>query len=174
MAEKTLDELKDIADGLGLKYHPTISAAKLADKIEEFASEPEEAPVAPAKKKKTPKEIRQAATKLVRVRVTCMNPAKRDWDGEIFMVGNRHTGTLRKYVPFGVDWHVPQMILDMIKARQCQVFQSVKRRTSGGDISSREGKLVKEFAVETLPDLTETELKELAQRQAMAKGTAGA
>jgi hypothetical protein len=135
MAEKTLDELKDIADGLGLKYHPTISAAKLADKIEEFASEPEEAPVAPAQKK-TPKEIRQGATKLVRVRVTCMNPAKRDWDGEIFMVGNRHTGTLRKYVPYGVDWHVPQMILDMIKARQCQVFQSVKRRTAGGDISS--------------------------------------
>jgi hypothetical protein len=171
MAEKTLDELKDIADGLGLKYHPTISAAKLADKIEEFASEPEEAPVAPAKKK-TPKEIRQAATKLVRVRVTCMNPAKRDWDGEIFMVGNRHTGTLRKYVPYGVDWHVPQMILDMIKARQCQVFQSVKRRTAGGDISSREGKLVKEFAVEILPPLKE--LAELAQRQAMAAGTSGA
>jgi hypothetical protein len=173
MAEKTLDELKDIADGLGLKYHPTISAAKLADKIEEFASEPEEAPVASAKKK-TPKEIRQAATKLVRVRVTCMNPAKRDWDGEIFMVGNRHTGTLRKYVPYGVDWHVPQMILDMIKARQCQVFQSVKRRTAGGDISSREGKLVKEFAVEILPPLTEKELAELAQRQAMAAGTSGA
>lgn len=173
MAEKTLDELKDLADGLGLKYHPTISAAKLADKIEEFASEPEEAPVAPTKKK-TPKEIRQAATKLVRVRVTCMNPAKRDWDGEIFMVGNRHTGTLRKYVPYGVDWHVPQMILDMIKARQCQVFQSVKRRTAGGDISSREGKLVKEFAVEILPPLTEKELAELAQRQAMAAGTSGA
>ena len=173
MAEKTLDELKDIADGLGLKYHPTISAAKLADKIEEFATEPEEVPVAPAQKK-TPKEIRQAATKLVRVRVTCMNPAKRDWDGEIFMVGNRHTGTLRKYVPYGVDWHVPQMILDMIKARQCQVFQSVKRRTAGGDISSREGKLVKEFAVEILPPLTEKELAELAQRQAMAAGTSGA
>lgn len=173
MAEKTLDELKDLADGLGLKYHPTISAAKLADKIEEFASEPEEAPVAPTKKK-TPKEIRQDATKLVRVRVTCMNPAKRDWDGEIFMVGNRHTGTLRKYVPYGVDWHVPQMILDMIKARQCQVFQSVKRRTAGGDISSREGKLVKEFAVEILPPLTEKELAELAQRQAMAAGTSGA
>ncbi len=173
MAEKTLDELKDLADGLGLKYHPTISAAKLAEKIEEFAAVPEEAPVAKTKKK-TPQEIRKAATALVRVRVTCMNPAKRDWDGEIFMVGNRHTGTLRKYVPFGVDWHVPQMILDMLKARQCQVFQSVKRRTAGGDISSREGKLVKEFAVEILPDLTETELKELAQRQAMAKGTAGA
>lgn len=173
MAEKTLDELKDIADGLGLKYHPTISAAKLADKIEEFATEPEEVPVVPAQKK-TPKEIRQTATKLVRVRVTCMNPAKRDWDGEIFMVGNRHTGTLRKYVPYGVDWHVPQMILDMIKARQCQVFQSVKRRTAGGDISSREGKLVKEFAVEILPPLTEKELAELAQRQAMAAGTSGA
>ena len=67
MAEKTLDELKDIADGLGLKYHPTISAAKLADKIEEFATGPAEEPVAEPAKKKTPDEIRKAATKLIRV-----------------------------------------------------------------------------------------------------------
>lgn len=107
------------------------------------------------------------ATKLVRIRVTCMNPAKKEWEGEIFTVGNSVIGTHKRFVPFNADegWHVPQIMLDMIKNRECQVFITEKSKHG---VSVRRGKLIKEFAVEVLPPLTEEELKDLAQRQAMA------
>lgn len=115
------------------------------------------------------KRIRMEANRLVRIRVACMNPAKKEWQGEIFTTGNAAVGTLKKFVPFNVEegWHVPKMILDMIQARQCQVFVTKKAKNG---IKVREGKLIKEFNVEILPDLTEDELHDLAQRQAMAGG----
>lgn len=125
------------------------------------------APVESAGQKR--KRLKAEAEKLVRIRVACMNPAKKEWHGEIFTVGNSAVGTLRKYVPFNNDegWHVPQMILTMIQERQCQVF--VNKKTERG-VTVREGKLIKEFAVEIMPELTPVELRELARRQAMAAG----
>jgi hypothetical protein len=111
------------------------------------------------------------AGELVRIRVTCMNPAKREWSGEIFTAGNATVGTFKKYVPFGIEegWHVPRIIFNMIMERRCQIFQSVPDGRGG---KKRVGKLIPEFAVEVLPNLTPDELRALAQRQAMANGTA--
>lgn len=113
------------------------------------------------------RRIRLQANELVRIRVGCMNPAKKDWEGEIFTVGNSAVGTLKRFVPFNNEegWHVPRMILDMMQARQCQVFVTKKAKNG---IKVREGKLIKEFNIEILPSLDEDELKELARRQAMA------
>ena len=112
--------------------------------------------------------LQKSASELMRIRVTCMNPAKKEWEGEIFTVGNAVVGTFKKYVPFNADegWHVPRIIYEQLKDRECQVFTTV--RDSRGN-STRKGKLIKEFAIEVLPNLTEEEIKELAQRQAMAK-----
>ena len=114
-------------------------------------------------------KLRKQANALVRIRVTCMNPAKVEWDGEVFTTGNMAVGTLSKFVPFNNDegWHVPQMILQMIQDRQCQIFTSV--RDARGNVS-RKGKLIKEFAVEIMDPLTPEELKDLAQRQALGGG----
>ena len=111
---------------------------------------------------------KREASELVRIRLTCMNPNKREWEGEIFSAGNSLVGTFTKYVPFNVDdgWHVPQIILEMIRARQCQIFYTEKSRNG---VNVRKGKLIKEFNVEVLPPLTPAELHDLAQRQAMAK-----
>src|SRR5690606_32581434 len=111
---------------------------------------------------------KREAEELVRIRVTCMNPAKKEWEGEIFTAGNSTVGTFKKYVPFNADdgWHVPRIIYNQIIQRQCQVFYSVKDERGN---SIRKGKLIKEFAVEVLPQLTKEELQELARRQAMAK-----
>lgn len=110
------------------------------------------------------------ANRLVRVRITCMNPNKRDWAGEIFTISNSLVGTFKKYVPFNASegYHVPNIIYQAILERKCQVFvtgtdsrgQRVKRAAS-----------IQEFGVEVLPSLTPEELKSLAQRQAMANGT---
>jgi hypothetical protein len=96
-----------------------------------------------------------------------MNPAKKEWEGEIFSVGNAVVGSFTKYVPFNAEegWHVPHMIYQMICDRQCQVFYTVS--DSRGN-KTRRGKLIKEFSVEVMPQLTAEELHDLAQRQAMS------
>lgn len=167
-APDELTALKERADLLGVKYHPSISLEKLKDKVN-AALAPSEEEVKQDKAKDKRAELQKKASELVRIRVTCMNPAKKEWEGEIFTVGNAAVGTFKKYVPFNADegWHVPRIILQQIQERQCQVFYASKD-DKGRPI--RKAKLIKEFAVEVLPPLTEKELKELAQRQLMAKG----
>lgn len=116
------------------------------------------------------RRIRNNANELVRINVTCMNPAKKEWAGEIFTVGNNAVGTIKKFVPFNTEdgWHVPRMILQVMQARQCQIFYTEKQKNG---IKVRKGKLIKEFGIEILPPLTEEELEELARRQAMASGS---
>jgi hypothetical protein len=116
---------------------------------------------------------RQEAARLVRIRLTNMNPMKKDWQGEIITVSNSVVGTFRKYVPFNAEegWHVPNIIFQALKARQCQIF--VNGRDDRGNAVKR-SKQVPEFAIEELDPLSPAELQELAQRQAMAGSTANA
>jgi hypothetical protein len=185
LAAAELEDLKERAKLLGVKFHPSIGADSLREKIKEFqeaalAKDSEDAPVvqaASAVPELSAKEvetrriagIRANAEKLIRIRVTCMNPAKKDWNGEIITVSNRAVGTLKKFVPFNADdgWHVPNMIFEVMKARECQVFVTAKSKNG---VAVRKGKLIKEFAIEVLDPLTPQELGDLARVQAMAAG----
>lgn len=173
-----LEVLKARADRLGISYHPSIKVEKLREKLEkEMSGEvPEKAaPTKVVKEEETEGQRnnrkRLEATELIRIRVTCMNPQKKDWDGEIFTTGNAIVGTIKKYVPFNADegWHVPRMIYQQMLERQCQVFYTVTNRNG---VKTRAGKLIREFNIEVLPPLTMEELKDIAQRQAMAAGSA--
>ncbi|TXH17424.1 MAG: hypothetical protein E6R03_03985 [Hyphomicrobiaceae bacterium] len=124
---------------------------------------------APETKETKRSRLRKEAMKLVRIRVTCMNPAKKEWEGETFTAGNSVTGTVTKYVPFNIDdgWHVPNIIYKMMRRRECQTFVNVR----GPDGKSvKRGKMIREFAIEVLDPLSPQELHDLAQRQAMSKG----
>jgi hypothetical protein len=169
-----LAALKARADMMGISYHPSIGLEKLREKVSAALQDPAdeakpEAPVVAGAETAGQRmsRLKREASKLVRIRVTCMNPAKKEWEGEIFSVGNSVVGSFTKYVPFNTDegWHVPHMIYQMIVDRQCQVFQTIS--DSRGN-KTRKGKLIKEFSVEVLPPLTPEELHDLAQRQAMA------
>lgn len=172
-----IDTLKARADKMGISYHPSIGAEKLREKIDAAlaeanpnqATEDTDTASEGETRNQRVRRLRSEASKLVRIRVTCMNPNKKDWEGEIFTVSNSVVGTFKRYVPFNAEegWHVEQIILNQLKQRECQIF--VKKRERNG-LQSSEGKLIKEFAIEVLPPLTEKELKELAQRQAMAAG----
>ena len=109
------------------------------------------------------------ARKLVRIVVTCMNPNKRDWEGEMYTVSNSIVSE-SKFVPFNNEegWHVPQILLDHMQDRECQIFYT--KKNSRGD-KTKHGKLIKELGIRILPPLSLQELDELAQRQAMAAGT---
>ena len=181
-----LDELKALADTMGVSYHPSIGIDKLREKMDEVdtALKPVADPVseddpAPAKKLDEPKSLKnktqsakERAMKLVRIRLACMDPSKQGLPGEIFSTGNKYTGRIKKYVPYDTDWHVPSMLLKMIQARKTQIFVKKKERTdSGAMVEITKGKTVKAYSVEILPDLTEKELKELGQRQLARSGT---
>lgn len=169
-----LSTLKARATLLGISFHPSISLAKLREKVNSAATssdEPDnevnESTVSESLSEKRARK-RKEASELVRIRVACMNPAKKEWDGEIIAAGNSLVGTFTKYVPFNAEdgYHVPHIIYQQLLERQCQIF--VSHRDERGN-TSRKGKLIKEFAIEVLPKLTKEELTELAQRQAMAK-----
>lgn len=181
-----LDTLKQRADLMGINYHPSIGLEKLKEKVngqlnkdaiveDDKASMNDDGKLPPIVEFLTNAEFsrltlrrrRKNAGSLVRVRVVCMNPNKKDWEGEIFSVGSAKLGTFKKFVPFNAEdgWHIPQIMLDMIKERKCSVFHTVKGPKGE---KMRKAKLVPEFSVEILPPLTKEELKDLAQKQAMA------
>ena len=180
MSEQTaetleLDALKETATELGISFHPNISLEKLKIRVADAMVNPTPEPVAEGPTEKTPEEVKAAALKLVRVQVTCMDPSKREYEGTILQTGNKLIGTVKKYVHFNEPWHVPHCIYDMLKNAKYQTFVTKQVMTSAGIPQEiKEGKLVPTYAVSVLPDLTEAELKDLAQRQAMANGTAAA
>jgi len=176
-----LTALKSRADLMNLSYHPNIGLetlrkkvnAAMADEPEAEEAPPESKPAAKAAEGETDMQRRlrkrREATALVRIRIQCMNPAKKEWPGEIISIGNNLVGNLTKYIPFTdaeAGWHVPRMLYQHLADRQCQVFVN---KTDARGNKTRVGKLIKEFAIEVLPDLTTDELHDLAQRQAMSK-----
>jgi hypothetical protein len=180
--ESEIDSLKARAAQMGIKHHPAIGVDKLKEKIQESldgvsaasdekiaVSEPVTA-TATETSSQLKKRLIAEAHKLIRVNITCMNPNKKEWTTECFQAGNRVLGMKKVYVPYNVDTHVPQIILNMIQNRKCQIFSN--KKVKGETISG--GRLIPEYAVSILPPLTAQELKDLAQRQAMAAGTSEA
>jgi hypothetical protein len=173
-----LATLKARADLMNVSYHPSIGVEKLREKVAAaMADKPVNEPAAPAEVAVQSAEETEQAKRarmrdeqlgLVRIRLSCMNPAKAEWEGEIFTVGNTLVGSVTKYVPFNADdgWHVPRILLATLQDRQCQIFVTSKAKNG---VTVRQGKLIKEFAIEILPNLTADELQELARRQAMAQ-----
>lgn len=111
---------------------------------------------------------RDKALKLVRVRIANMNPLNSNLKGDIFSAGNAELGMIKKFVPFNAEqgWHVPQIILDVIRNKKFMTHYEVKV----GNKKIKRNKLVPEYSVEILPPLTPEELEALKQRQLMAEG----
>ena len=185
-----LEVLKNRCDMLGIKYHPNSGAAKLRAKLDAHNSKDAQGlqgnDISSLQKERkagrgylthaeyvteTAQQKKKDIAKLVRVRITCMNPNKSEWEGEIFSVGSAKMGTFKKYVPFNAEdgWHIPHIMFEAIKERKYTQFYNA--RGPRGE-KSRKGKLMPEFSVEVLEPLTEAELKELAQRQMMREGQA--
>jgi hypothetical protein len=113
--------------------------------------------------------LKQEANKLVRVHIMNMNPARKDWESDTYTVGNAYIGTITRTIPFNVDWHVEQALLNVLQERECIVFREKKDQQTGH--MSVKSVRIKELQIAILPPLTEQELKELGRRQAMAAGT---
>jgi len=112
----------------------------------------------------------QAAMKLVRVVVTPNDPLMVNYPGLIFTVGMSGINNgrmIKKFVPFSNEdgWHVPTIILRQIESAEMQKFKTINR-PNGEKVL--EPYLTKKFNVQILPDLTNAEIKRLADQQAAA------
>ena len=185
-----LDMLKSRAKLMGITFSNNIGLDALKTKIEEHkqASEAktqtqapaqtnEQQPEAQAENQKKAKTISLRAhlqkekMKLVRLRITNLDPKKKDLPGEILTTGNEYLGTVRKFVPFGEatdnGYHVPYCLYELMRDRK---FLSIKTRKGPKGQTIVEQQMVREFALEILPPLTEAELARLSAAQLSAGG----
>lgn len=106
--------------------------------------------------------------KLIRVRITNMDPKKADLKGEFFTVANDFLGTITKFVPYGEatdeGYHVPYCIYTMLLERKFLQVKTFKNRKTGQQEISQNW--VREFAMDVLDPLSEKELRQLATEQA--------
>ncbi len=181
--------LKDRARMMGIEFSNNISKEKLQERINakmegkadenegEKASTETINPLetsgqnAVGKKLSVREQLIQDEMKLVRLRITNLDPKKKNLPGEILTIANRYLGTVRKFIPFGEvtdgGYHVPYCLYRLMDERK---FLDIRTRKVGGK-TVIEQRWAKEFALEVLPPLTEAELKQLATAQ-IAAGTA--
>lgn len=191
--EQAVDELtllKERAKAMGIPFSNNISLETLrkrvADKMEGKDEAPEvnaltgdpeiaQAMVAkPLNQKDNAVALRKLmhATQMrqVRVRITNMDPKKKDLPGEIWTVANEYLGTVRKFVPYGEQtddgYHIPYCLYRLLDSKRFLHIRDVKDRTTG--IVRQDKVWAKEFSLDVLPTLTQGELDRLAAAQAAA------
>lgn len=175
-----LEVLKTRAKLIGVTFSNNISVDTLREKIKEKLEGNSDSPKAEvnaltmeATSKPTPSlrdYLMAEQMKLVRVRITNMDPKKKDIPGEIITVANEYLGTVSKYIPFGEvtdnGYHIPQCLFTELESRRFLNIRVIKDTRTG--TNRVETNNAREFALEVLPPLTKDELKDLAIAQAAA------
>ena len=191
--EAAVDELtllKERAKQMGISFSNNISLEtlrkRIADKMEgkdepevnPLAGDSEIAAITAAPKKLDAKQnalalrklMHREQMKLVRVRITNMDPKKKDLPGEIWTVANEYLGNVRKMIPYGEQtddgFHIPYCLFRLLQSKRFLHIRTVKDRVTG--LERQEKQWVKEFSLDVLPDLTKEELARLAAAQAAA------
>lgn len=191
--EAAVDELtllKERAKQMGIPFSNNISLEtlrkRIADKMEgkdepevnPLAGDSEIAAITAAPKKLDAKQnalalrklMQREQMKLVRVRITNMDPKKKDLPGEIWTVANEYLGNVRKMIPYGEQtddgFHIPYCLFRLLQSKRFLHIRTVKDHVTG--LERQEKQWVKEFSLDVLPDLTKEELARLAAAQAAA------
>ena len=112
-------------------------------------------------------QMKREQLKLVRLRITNLDPADKELPGAIYTVANEVLGAVRKYVPFGEatdnGYHVPYIIYKFLKGMVFTQYKTVKGQNGRQDTT--QAREVRKFALEILPQLTDVEIKRLAAAQ---------
>ena len=162
----TKDELakyKTQADLLGIEYPNNITLAKLKTKITEHLNKES---VSEANEQY--KALYEENMKLVRILVTPVDSAKRDYAGEIFAVGNDVLGTVKRFVPFNQEWFVENILYKHIVSKEFQFIKTVKDKSTGNEFL--DSKIIPAYNVTVLPMPTKEELEEMKRIQEARDG----
>ncbi|MCB4775447.1 MAG: hypothetical protein LGB73_01545 [Sulfurovum sp.] len=117
---------------------------------------------------KTIEEIRRDKMALKRIILTCNDPQMKDWESTPYIhVSNAVFNFPKVTVPFGVEWHVPQMYVELLKEQKCTI--PIKTKDDQGRPITVP-KEIQKYNVSELPPLSKKELEELRTAQAMRDG----
>lgn len=167
------ESLKQRATIMGIQFQPNVPTEKLREMINQQlqgdASQVGRAPANEDKKARRGRK-RQEALALVRCRITCNDPAKKDWPGEYITVSNALVGTVKKYIPYNTDapYHITRFMLNVLREKKVQIFQTKPGKMG---IPVRTSKNINAYSIEILPALTEQELAELGRDQTARRAT---
>lgn len=171
LEEKTLPELRDIADELGLEYPKNISKAKLLEKIEADNEAVEGKPAIlegiKPKKKETVSDVKKRMDVLKRIKLSCNDPQYKARNGYTLQVGNKFK-VVGKHIPFDTPWHVQEPVYHALKRKKWRETKFITDPTTGNKVA--QVRMRPAFVIEDLPQLTKAELKKLAAEQA-ARGS---
>ena len=184
MPNEELELLKQRAKMMGISFKNNIGVQALKKKMEAHKEEPvaddeaddvvdvtedDEAQLveglSPAKLAAISKQARSLKMRrLVRIRLSSNNPAHQKHQGYLANVGNRELGQFKKFIPFDTEWHIPYFVFQNLQnERFFQAF--VEKRSPSTGRKSKKSVIRKEFVVEELNPLTDTQLKALAATQ---------
>ena len=167
LQEKIEAKMNEDTEQANLSSPSAMPAAQASSSVSEEA-QPEVPEAAPVKKRTLRQMVLEENMRLVRIRVTNLDPKKKEWPGEILTVANEHLGTVSKFVPFGEatdnGYHVPYCIYKMLKARKFLSIRTYRDRSNNNQIKV-EQRWANEFAIDVLPPLTPDELAKLAASQ---------
>lgn len=111
--------------------------------------------------------IRAQALRMVRVKITNLDPADSVLSGAILSVQSKYTGKVSKYIPFGEEsengYHVQKILVDHLKTQKFVLRKEVKGGRFG--VKTYKTTLVPKFLIEELEPLSKQGLKELAAHQ---------
>lgn len=190
-----IEHLRSIANNLNISFHPAIKEDKLYQKIREYCeannmnideimntstdteSKEDKNDYSSfsfdAVDRKHNKEEADTRTKeamhLIRCIITCNNKNKTNYKGEIFSVRNAVLPEIKKYIPFNVTTHVPQILLNVIKEKDYQLF---REETLPNGNKTKRPYLIKEYNIQLLPPISTKELEAIKQKQ-LAEGFTG-
>lgn len=163
------ESLEARARAMNIQYHTNISTEKLRERINAVLTDasPEGDQARPVKGEtdvaRRSRKKKEAGA-LVRCRIHCNDPAKKEWPGEYITVGNNAVGSYRKYIPYNLDepFHIPAIILGALREKRVQVF-TTKKGKNGNPV--RESKLIAAYSIEIVEPLTQAGLDKLAASQ---------
>jgi hypothetical protein len=192
LVDSSLDELKSLklqADTLGIKYSNNIGVDSLREKVlaKREETSPKEAVTSVVNKQSEltrksalRKDMRAEELKLVRCRITCLNPSKQNIPGEIVTVANKLLGKVSRFVPFNSfsdsgelneqGTHIEHCLYVSLKNRK---YHKVVTEKKNGQIRIKGQYQTPEFNIEVLEPLTPAQLKKLAEHQAAAQRVMG-
>lgn len=202
-AMESIEELRDAATSLELKYSGNTGIDTLRTKILtylnetstqeiDFGGHDEEIEIAPPLQKekmvttaqliamdasleKNPNVrrqiIRAQALRLMRVKITNLDPNDSVLSGAIISVQSKYTGKVAKYVPFGEEsengYHIPKIIYDHLKTQKFVLRKEVKGGRFG--VKTYKTTMVNKFLIEDLDPLSRSDIQELASHQRAAQ-----
>lgn len=150
-----IESLKAQLDTMGVKYHHNANLKTLKSLRDKELESINAATVGSYNEQNTRDAMRKA-NEMVRVSITCRNPAKSQRRGEFFTCGNAVVGNLKAFIPYNCpeaeDIRIPRIFIDMLRERTYQTTVELSDKERMDSPLMHRTMWLKEFAVVELGD----------------------